>query len=193
MKSDERNKKAESILDCKRKGSKLKDSTFSEAESLRAKHRKYDKDIEACIAHFHQNISVGPLYICNCCHQTWFKGSVSIAKSLKKGYKNFLIGVLLVDNIEWVCTTCKNSIIKDKVPTSSVLNGMSWPQNGKNRNYLHLKRVFALRIPFTQELPRGRQLSVKGNVVHDPVDIQPFINALPRPLDENITVAVKLK
>lgn len=44
-----------------------------------------------------------------------------------------------------------------------------------------------------RELPRGGQYSVKGNVVNVPVDIQPTINSLPRRLDENITIPVKLK
>ncbi|WAQ97355.1 hypothetical protein MAR_030045 [Mya arenaria] len=44
-----------------------------------------------------------------------------------------------------------------------------------------------------RELPRGRQLSIKGNVVNVPVDIQPVVNTLPRPMNENITVAMKLK
>ena len=44
-----------------------------------------------------------------------------------------------------------------------------------------------------RELPRGRQLSAKGNIVNVPVDMQPTINALPRQIDEHVTIAVKLK
>ncbi|XP_053405183.1 uncharacterized protein LOC128558914 [Mercenaria mercenaria] len=44
-----------------------------------------------------------------------------------------------------------------------------------------------------RELPRGRQYSLKGNVVNVPVEIQPVVDVLPRPLDENVTVPVKLK
>ena len=57
------------------------------------------------------------------------------------------------------------------------------------------EHLIALRIPFMQmrELRRGCQLSVKGNVVNVPVDIQPVVNALPRLFDENVTVATKLK
>ncbi len=44
-----------------------------------------------------------------------------------------------------------------------------------------------------RELPRGGQYSIKGNVINVPVDIQPTINALPRQMDENFTIAVKLK
>ena len=41
-----------------------------------------------------------------------------------------------------------------------------------------------------RELPRGGQYSLKGNV---PVDIQPTVSCLPRPMDENFTIAVQLK
>ena len=33
----------------------------------------------------------------------------------------------------------------------------------------------------------------KGNVINVPVDIQSTINCLPRPMDENFTVAIQLK
>ena len=44
-----------------------------------------------------------------------------------------------------------------------------------------------------RELPRGGQYSLRGNVINVPVDIQPTINCLPRPMDENFTVAIQLK
>ena len=44
-----------------------------------------------------------------------------------------------------------------------------------------------------RELPRGGQYSLKGNVINVPVDIQPTINCLPRPMDEKFTVAIHLK
>ena len=44
-----------------------------------------------------------------------------------------------------------------------------------------------------RELPCGGQYSLKGNIINVPVDIQPTINSLPRPMDENFTVAIQLK
>ena len=44
-----------------------------------------------------------------------------------------------------------------------------------------------------RELPRGGQYSLKGNVIYVPVDIQPTVNCLTRPMDENFTVAVQFK
>ena len=54
------------------------------------------------------------------------------------------------------------------------------------------ERLIALRIPFMQirGLPRGGQYSLK--VINVPVDIQPTINCLPRPMEENFTVAIQL-
>ena len=42
-------------------------------------------------------------------------------------------------------------------------------------------------------LPRGGQYSLKGNVINVPVNIQPTVSCLPRPMDENFTIAVQLK
>ena len=44
-----------------------------------------------------------------------------------------------------------------------------------------------------RELPCGDQYFQKGNVINVPVDVQPTVNCLPRPMDENFTVAVQLK
>jgi hypothetical protein len=44
-----------------------------------------------------------------------------------------------------------------------------------------------------RQLPTGGQLSVKGNVVNVPIDIQPTINSLPRTFDKSGTISVTLK
>ena len=44
-----------------------------------------------------------------------------------------------------------------------------------------------------RELPRGGQYSLKGNVINEPVNIQPTVSCLPRPMDENFTTAKQLK
>ena len=82
------------------------------------------------------------------------------------------------------------------MPRLSVANGMKWPDKPQELNLHQLEeRLIALRIPFMQirELPRGGQYSLKGNVINVPVDIQPTISCLRRPMDENFTVAIQLK
>ena len=39
------------------------------------------KTIEKSIKQFHAHIAIGPLYVCTCCHQTWFRKSVSMLKN----------------------------------------------------------------------------------------------------------------
>ena len=195
--ADERNKKSEQISNCYNKAKKRKEPVFIEQEQTAKKQRKFGTDIKSCIELFHKNISVGPLFVCSCCHQTWFRHSVSSVSCLnEKQQQKFLTGLKSVSNEEWICTTCKRNIFDGNVPKLSVLNGNRWPDKPKELELFPLEeRLISLRIPFMQmrELPRGRQLSVKGNVINVPVEIQPVVNALPRPFDENVTIPVKLK
>ena len=101
-----------------------------------------------------------------------------------------------VNDDEWICHTCMGAIRDGKVPKLSLANGMKWPDKPPELDLHQLEeRLFALRIPFMQirELPRGGQYSLKGNVINVPVDIQPTVSCLPRPMDENFTIAVQLK
>ena len=195
--SVQQNKAKEIISNALQKSLKRRSTEVMENELVASKRRKYGSNISDCVSIFHKNISVGPVYVCCCCEQTWFKQSVSNISSLSPEQKaKFLTSAVSVDGKQWVCCTCKNSILNNKIPKLSLLNGMCWPQKPNELNLFPLEeRLIALRIPFMQirELPRGRQLSIKGNIVNVPVNIQPVVNALPRPFDENITVAVKLK
>ena len=175
------------------------------------KRRKHDMDTlpknchkdfvtsEECIKKFHCDISIGPLYVCTCCHQTWFRKSVALLKNTHipaEKRRQYCTGFISVNNEEWACHTCLSALRERKCPKLSVANGMKWPDKPAELNLHQLEeRLIALRIPFMQirELPRGGQYSLKGNVINVPVDIQPTINCLPRPMDENFTVAIQLK
>ncbi|CAC5400691.1 unnamed protein product [Mytilus coruscus] len=101
-----------------------------------------------------------------------------------------------VQHIEWICHTCLNAIKKQKILRFSIANKMGFPQRPKELNLYPLEeRLLSLRIPFMQirQLPRGGQLSVKGNVVNVPVEVQPTINSLPHTLEKSGTISVKLK
>ena len=142
-----------------------------------------------------KSISVRPMYICSCCHQTWFKGSVTKASTISCPFKSYFSGILSIDNTESICTTCKNSIVSGKVPKLSIVYGIKWPAKPKELELHPLEeRLIALRISFMQlrELPTGRKYSLKGNVVNVHVQIQPVVDALPLPFNEEVTVPVKL-
>ena len=162
-------------------------------------HRKDLKTIKEDIKQFHLDISIGPLYVCSCCHQTWFRKSVSMLKNTHipaESKRLHCTDFISVNNEEWICHTCLSALRDSKIPKLSVTNGMKWPIKPPELNLHQLEeRLIALRIPFMQirELPRGGQYSLKGNVINVPVDIQPTINCLPRPMDDNFTVAIQLK
>ena len=175
---------------------KKRKKTFDDHE--KTSDRRHVKDIKGCIKQFHSSIAVGPLFVCTCCHQTWFRKSVCMLKNinLPKSSSLYCTKFMSINNEEWVCYTCMGAIRDGKVPKLSVANGMKWPEKPPELDLHQLEeRLIALRIPFMQirELPRGGQYSLKGNVINVPVDIQPTVSCLPRPMDENFTIAVQLK
>ena len=191
-----RNENVQKLSDAGRKALKRRNPDFQSVEINAAKQRKYGSNIDNCIKCFEANIANGPIFICSCCHQTWFKQSVSEIKSNSWNLPAKYLTLKSVNGKEWICSTCKTTVSSGKVPKLSVINGMAWPEKPRELDLHPLEeRLIALRIPFMQirELPRGRQLSIKGNVINVPMDIQPIVNVLPRPFNENVTVAVKLK
>ena len=189
----------ERISDKKRKSSNRANFFYKAREQDSAMKRKYGSTVEKCIELFHSSTSTGPIYVCSCCHQTWFSESMTKVERLTSNVSfqsGILTGVKSVQDKEWICRTCLSNIKKNKVPKLSVLNGMKWPNKPAQLNLHPLEeRLISLRIPFMQirELPKGRQYCVKGNVINVPVEIQPTVNALPRQMDENFTIPVKLK
>ena len=127
-----------------------------------------------------------------------FEKSVSLLKNtnIRRCSLNYCTKLKSVNGEEWICHTCLSALKDGKVPKLPVANGMKWPNKPPELDLHQLEeRLIALRIPFMQirELPRGGQYSLKGNVIKVPVDIQPTVNSLPRPMDENFTVAIQLK
>ena len=101
-----------------------------------------------------------------------------------------------INDEEWIRHTCTGTIRDGKVPKLSIANGMKRPDKPPELDLHQLEeRLISLRIPFKQirKLPHGGQYSLKGNVINVPLDIQPTVSCLPRPMDENLTIAVQLK
>ncbi len=97
---------------------------------------------------------------------------------------------------EWICKTCNQNLLKGEVPKMSVYNKMGFPAKPPELHLHQLEeRLIALRIPFMQirKLPRGGQISITGNIVNVPADVETTVAALPRITDESVTVPVKLK
>ena len=156
---------------------------------------------------FHKNISVGPEYICTCCDQLWYRSSVtecnpSLYKLCSKKILNLCITGLnsidSIDNTKWICSTCHSNLKVGKLPCCAKANKMTFLEKPERilKDLTPLEeRLVSPRIPFMQirELPSGGQLSIHGNVVNVPADVNTTVSVLPRPINESQTVPIKLK
>ena len=173
----------------------------------KAKHNAYMKDyrakqktnIEAAISNFHKIIAQGPLYICTCCDQLWYKHSVVKANKLRLSNPDIskhLCNKTSVDDVEWVCSTCHSYLVKNKIPSCAVVNGMIFPQKPAFFDLNELEcRLLAPRIAFQKlmQAPRGRQVKIHGNIVNVPADVTNTVSMLPRLPSEAGTIKVNLK
>ena len=152
---------------------------------------------------FNIQVSNGPIYVCTVCLQTWFRRSVSdISKlqitspeensKLNQCRRNYMS----VENKEWICRTCRDSIKEGRVPKLSIENKMGFPPKPKELDLNGMEERFtAPRLTLFQmrDLPCGGMKSVRGNSVKLPIDIAPTVDMLPRTLDNTETIAINFK
>ena len=95
---------------------------------------------------------------------------------------------------EWICKTCYNHLIKNRVPPCAAANGMVFP-NKPDFFDLNECRLLAPRIAFQKlmQAPRGQQMKIHGNVVNVPADVNNTVSVLPRLQSQNATIKINLK
>ena len=178
---------------------KNKQSPPSGCQGLNNDKNISHNSVSQLIHKFHKSVSTGPLYICSCCDQLWYKHSVCPAERLRLSNPNstkHLQDIKSVDNIEWLCLTCDKHLKKGKVPPSAISNGMKFPTKPDFFDLNELEcRLIAPRLAFQKimQAPRGRQLKITGNVVNVPVDICNTVNMPPRLPQDTGTIKVQLK
>ena len=156
-------------------------------------------DIAKLIRNFHNSVSAGPLYVCTCCEQLWYKHSVYPADKMKlinPESAKYLQNVKSVDNVEWICNTCKSYLKNRKIPPTAIANGMKFPTKPDFFDLNELEcRLVAPRLAFQKiyQAPRGGQLKINGNVVNVPADVSNTVNMLPRLSSETHTIKIQLK
>ena len=95
---------------------------------------KNESNVISLINLFHKNIKCDPEYICTCCDQLWYKSSVVKCNANRcKACSQDLVeacvtGVRSVENTEWICRACDSNLRKDKLPSLSKANKMSFPK-----------------------------------------------------------------
>ena len=160
-------------------------------------------NMDECLKLFNIKISNGPVYVCTICLQTWFRRSVSnIAlinvssqveeEKLNQCRQNYVS----VENKEWICRGCRESIKNGQVPKFSVTNKMGFPVQPKELNLNGMEEwLTSPRLTLFQmrDLPCGAQKSVRGNSVNLPLDIAPTVDMLPRTLDNSETIVINFK
>ena len=155
--------------------------------------------LEELIANFHNSVSNGPIYICTCCDQLWYKHSVCLADKIRASNPNavkLLQDITSVNNAEWLCHTCMKHLKSGKVPPLAVVNGMKFPEKPSFFDLNELEcRLIAPRLAFQKimQAPRGKQLKINGNVVNVPADVNNTVNLLPRLPEQTGTIKVQLK
>ena len=82
---------------------------------------KIGSNIKECINKFLASVAEGPIYVCTCCHQTWFKISVTPKDKWPKKLDQDFVNLhsteyKSVGDKEWLCNTCKDSLSKHKTP-----------------------------------------------------------------------------
>ena len=155
---------------------------------------------EELIACFTALVSSGPNYVCTCCTQTFFSHSMKSVDKLQHDKKatitRYLTNLKSVDGFEWICQACFAAASHQKIPKFWVHNGLKFPDKPTELDLSNLEeRLVCPRLPFMQlrEMPRGGQINLKGNIVNVPADVNNTIKSLPRMLNENETIMLKLK
>ena len=156
-------------------------------------------DIESVIFKSQEIVAQGPLYICACCDQLWYKHTVVNAKKLKKsnpGISKYFFGKKSVGDAESVCKTCQGHLIKNKIPPCAVVNGMAFPSEPVFFDLNELEcRLVAPRIAFQKlvQAPSGKQLKIHGNIVNVPSDVTNTVSLLTRLPNDTGIIKINLK
>ena len=79
--------------------------------------------VDVSVKKFHDIVKQGPLYICSCCDQLWYKHSVVNACKLGESQLDsakYLCNKISLDDKEWICRTCNNYLMKNKLPSYAI-------------------------------------------------------------------------
>jgi len=114
----------------------------------------------------------------------------------KPSAANYLRNKKSINNKEWLCRTCQNYLVKNKVPPVALVNRMQFPVKPDFFDLNELEcRLLAPRLAFQKlmQAPRGRQFKIHRNVVNVPAEVSNTVNMLPRLPRETGTIKVNLK
>uniref|UniRef100_A0A3B3C0I1 ATP-dependent DNA helicase n=1 Tax=Oryzias melastigma TaxID=30732 RepID=A0A3B3C0I1_ORYME len=172
--------------------------------------------IKLAITSFKANVKSGPTFICTVCHKASFPNQVKSCNRSKYTKNVHVVEQCLTGEYvhacttckenctvpnerrtEWICYTCHNYVKVGRMPPLAVANNLQLadiPEDLCNLNILE-RHLIAKCIPFAKivPLPKGRQHSIRGNVVCVPSEVQETVDTLPRIRSQSQVLRVKLK
>lgn len=136
-------------------------------------------------------------YPCTVCDRLWFKNDL---KNSSPEHEEILRNITNLTNVSEVvlCSTCKKSLDKQKIPNFAVYNGFKYPQIPSHLPKLNFitERLISPRIPFMQ-IRRLRhvhgQYGIYGQIINVPVSIYTMVNKLPRDISDDRCLYVHIK
>ncbi|XP_062614811.1 uncharacterized protein LOC134276593 [Saccostrea cucullata] len=105
----------ERLLNREQKQRQRADKEYCEKVNEQHRRKRFGIDIEDCIQNFHEQIKRGPIFVCTCCQQTWFKESVSKVKNIKlddECKSKFLTSTVSVENVEWISSEMVQELVR---------------------------------------------------------------------------------
>ena len=158
----------------------------------------YYKHSHAHLEFYHQfqNNTFG--HTCAVCDRLWWKSDLKKASNVDKNLLQTIILNYESSSSIDVCSTCKVSLDKKKIPILSTYNGFKYPTIPSYLPTLNLieQRLISPRIPFMQ-IRRLRhvhgQYGIYGQIINVPVEVNTMVKKLPRNIEDDHCFYVHIK
>ena len=178
-----------------------------EHDKVKARKRKLYADTTAVCSNdfsgnvkkFRSEIEKGPYFICVVCNRCLYRKSVLMFVENK--YINFdsfrYNKVDSYDGCQYICQTCDRKLKRGKIPCQAVCNNLEifqFPNGTPSLNKLE-KVIIGKRILFAKiiVMPKGQFTKIKGAMCNVPIETDNICNILPRGIDSNGLILLKLK
>ena len=152
------------------------------------------------IKKFRVEITKGPYFICVVCNRSLYRNSVFTFNETKYdvNVERFCYEkVNSYDGCQYICKTCDTKLKKKKIPCQAVWNKLQlfeFPHHIPCLNKLEWV-IIAKRILFSKiiTMPKGQFRKIKGAICNVPIEADTICNILPRGIDSNGLILLKLK
>ena len=144
---------------------------------------------------FEDAINEGPTYTCDICIKSEFRKSVIKLNPSK--YEKETFDKLASRVYEWICKSCHNYLMKEKMPPQGQANNLELcPQFKELEDLCPIELLLISQIipfMFIVAKHKGAQHGLKGQCVLVPTDLRKIQTILLRPCDDEYLISLALK